>query len=47
MMENAFRNLPGFREWYKQSDADWRPEFREWIESVKEHVDREKASEES
>lgn len=34
--------MPGIRDWLSQNEVDWRPEFREWIESAIESIDREK-----
>ena len=33
---------PGVREWLSESETDWRPEFRVWIESAIERIDRDK-----
>ena len=40
-LEHALRK-PGIREWLSQVETDWRPEFREWVESAIERIDREK-----
>ena len=34
--------MQGVRDWLDQNEVDWRPEFREWIESAIERIDREK-----
>lgn len=47
MLEEGLRNSPGLREWYDQVTPDWRPEFREWVESIIERIDSEKATEET
>lgn len=37
--------MPGIRDWLGQNEVDWRPEFRKWIESAIERIDREKDKE--
>ena len=44
MLEQSLQLL-GVREWLNQVETDWRPEFRAWVESAIERIDREKASE--
>ena len=43
-LEQSLR-MPGIRDWLRENEFDWRPEFREWIESAIERIDQEKGSE--
>jgi hypothetical protein len=41
LLEQALRKK-GIQEWLDQAETDWRPEFREWVQSAIERIDREK-----
>lgn len=39
-LDQALR-MPGIREWLSHNEVDWRPEFRDWVESAIKRIDRE------